>query len=127
MASAAIAKLGEAPQSEEPIAEVVSELADMIGRKFIAYMTSVNEAQVIERWINGTVTPPDLTEERLRLAHKISKVVSSRCDKDTVQAWLQGKNPDLNDQTVLVMIREEAEPSTLEAELVSAAEQFSAK
>ncbi len=102
----------------------------MIGRKFIAYMTSVNESHVIEGliegWISGNAVPPRITAERLRLAHKVSKVVSGRFDKDTVQAWLQGKNPDLDDRAVLVMIREAADPSGLEAELVSAAQQFAA-
>ena len=34
---------------------------------------SVTEARVIERWINRTVVPLHLTEERLRLAYKVSK------------------------------------------------------
>ncbi len=99
----------------------------MIARKFIAYMTSVNEAHEIERWINGTVVPSGSTEGRLRLAYKVSKLLSDRVDKDTLQAWLQGKNPDLNDQVVLIMIREAADPLSLEAELVSAVQAFSAK
>ena len=111
-----------------PIQDIVSQLSEMIGPKFVAYATSVTEPYVIQDWINGKTAPSGETETRLRLAYKVAKIVHDRFpDRDTLQAWLQGKNPDLNDRSAVVMIRLAENPSKLEFELVSAAQTFAAK
>jgi hypothetical protein len=111
-----------------PIQDVVSRLSDMIGAKFVAYATSVSEPQVIQEWINGRTTPPNDTETKLRLTYRVSKILYDRfCDRDTLQAWFQGKNPDLGDHCAVVMIRLAEDPSKLEYQLVSAAQTFAAK
>jgi hypothetical protein len=111
-----------------PVSEIVSQLSEMIGPKFVAYATSVTEPYVIQDWINGKTVPSDETESRLRLAYKVSKIVNDRFhDRDTLQAWLQGKNPDLNDRSAIVMIRLAEDPAGSEFELVSAAQSFAAK
>ncbi len=72
--------------------------------------------------------PPRETEARLRLTHRVSKIVYDRYrDRDTLQAWLQGKNPDLGDRSAMVMIRLAEDPLKLEPELTSAAETFASK
>ena len=79
----------------------------MIGPKFVAYATSITEPYIIEDWIKGKSAPSGDTEIRLRLTYKVSKIVNERFhDRDTLQASLQGKNPeDLNDRSAIVMIR----------------------
>jgi hypothetical protein len=117
-----------AKESTMPINEIVSELSEMLGPKFVAYATSVTEPYVIQDWINGKSSPSGDTETRLRLTHKVSKIVDDRFhDRDTLQAWLQGKNPDLNDRSAIVMIRLANDPNEPEFELVSAAQTFAAK
>jgi len=111
-----------------PIPELTASLADMIGPKFVAYATSEKTPEVIESWITGSSTPSLQTQERLRLTYKVSKIVHDKFGtRDMVQAWLQGKNPDLNDNAAVVMIRTEENPARLEAELTAAAELFAAK
>ncbi len=111
-----------------PISEIVSELSEMIGPKFVAYATSITEPYIIEDWIKGKSAPSGDTEIRLRLTYKVSKIVNERFhDRDTLQAWLQGKNPDLNDRSAIVMIRLAEDPAEPEFELVSAAQTFAAK
>ncbi len=111
-----------------PMPELTASLSDMIGAKFIAYATSEKSPQVIESWINGSSTPSLQTQERLRLTYKVSKIVYDKFGtRDMVQAWLQGKNPDLNDNAAVVMIRNEENPGRLDAELTAAAELFAAK
>ena len=117
-----------AKESPMPIQEIVSQLSEMIGPKFVAYATSVSEPYVIQDWINGKTVPSDETERRLRLTYKVSKIVHDRYpDLDTLQAWLQGKNPDLNDRSAVVMIRLAEDPSKFESELIWAAQTFAAK
>jgi hypothetical protein len=111
-----------------PIGEVVTQLSEMIGPKFVAYTTSVTEPYVIQDWISGKTIPPRDAEDRLRLTYQVSKIVYDRFhDRDTLQAWLQGKNPDLNDRSAAVMIRIAEDPSKLEFELISAAHTFASK
>jgi hypothetical protein len=114
-------------ENRELIASVIDELRSMVGLKLMAYMAGISERSVVDRWIDGTGLPTGVTQDRLRLAHKVSKVVFDRFGKSTVQGWLQGMNPDLNDQITAVMIRESVDPMVLESELISAAEQFAAK
>jgi hypothetical protein len=117
-----------AKESRMPINEIVSQLSEMIGPKFVAYATSVTEPYVIQDWINGKSFPSSDTETRLRLTYKVSKILDDRFhDRDTLQAWLQGKNPDLNDQSAIVMIRLAKDPNEPEFELVSAAQTFASK
>jgi hypothetical protein len=111
-----------------PIPELTSTLADMIGPKFVAYATSETNPSVIEGWINGSSLPSAESQERLRLTYKISKIVHDKFGtRDMVQAWLQGKNPDLNDNSAVILIRNSENPAALEAELTAAAELFAAK
>jgi hypothetical protein len=111
-----------------PINDIVSQLSEMIGPKFVAYATSVTEPYVIQDWITGKAVPSGEAETRLRLTYKVSKIVHDRFpDRDTLQAWLQGKNPDLNDRSAIVMIRLAKDPSESEFELVSAARTFASK
>ncbi len=111
-----------------PIPELVSQLSEMIGAKFVAYATSITEPYIIQDWINGKTVPTGEIESRLRLTYKVSKIVHDRFpDQDTLQAWLQGKNPDLNDRSAVVMIRQAQDPADLELELISAAQTFAAK
>jgi hypothetical protein len=117
-----------AKESSVPIHEIVAQLSDMIGPKFVAYATSVTEPYVIQDWINGKTVPPGDAEGRIRLTYAVSKIVNDRFhDRDTLQAWLQGKNPDLNDRSAVVMIRLAEDPSKVEFELISAAQTFAAK
>ena len=44
-----------------PVSEIVSQLSEMIGPKFVAYATSVTEPYVIQDWINGKTVPSDET------------------------------------------------------------------
>lgn len=111
-----------------PIQEIVSSLSEMIGAKFVAYATSVTEPHVIQEWMNGKALPPGEAETRLRLTYRVSKIVYERFhDRDMLQAWLQGKNPDLDDGSAVVMIRLADDPSKFEVQLVSAAQTFAAK
>jgi hypothetical protein len=115
-------------QMASPIQDVVSRLSDMIGAKFVAYATSVTEPRVVQEWMNGKTVPPGDTETKLRLTYRVSEIVYERFhDRDMLQAWLQGKNPDLDDRSAVVMIRLADDPSKLEFQLVSAAQTFAAR
>lgn len=108
-----------------PIEEIVAELSQIIGPKFTAYVASVEEPELIEKWTLGIAAPSDIIQSRLRLTYRVSKVINDHYqDRDTVQAWLQGKNPDLGDKVAMVMIRTGEDPDRLESVLVSAAQRF---
>ena len=88
-------------------AEIVAELAEILGKKLTAYIGGVKDTRVIDRWIREGVEPYRDAEPRVRLAYQIAKTLSEHDSPRVVQAWFTGLNPELQDRTPLRLLREE--------------------
>ena len=104
--------------------DTVAELVSLIGKRFVAYICSENDGRIVDRWSSGVCRPSYDSEHRLRLARKVCRIVRNRFDEATVQGWIRGMNPDLDDRVALVMLREEQDLTKLDRQLTTAAEHF---
>jgi len=86
-------------------ADLVSRLADSIGRKLVAYVGGVKDIRAVERWIDGGQPYGDV-EPRLRLTFQVVRTLLEHDPREVVQAWLMGVNPELGDRVPLRLLRE---------------------
>jgi hypothetical protein len=107
-----------------PASDTVEELVSIIGKKFVAYIASENDGRIIDQWISGELSPLPKVNSRLELALKLCLIILDRFDETTVQAWIQGVNPELDDKVALVMLRQETDLDKLDHELTAAAKYF---
>ncbi len=99
-------------------AEIVTELASIIGKKLTAYIGGVKDTRHVDRWMNGAEPYRD-ADRRVRLAYQIAKTLSDHDSPRVVQAWLVGLNPELQDRTPVRLLREE-DPEKIGPELLNA-------
>lgn len=85
--------------------DLVSRLADAIGRKLIAYVAGVRDVRAVERWMAGGQPYGD-AEARLRLTFQVVRTLLEHDPREVVQAWLMGVNPELGDRVPLRLLRE---------------------
>src|ERR1019366_10163845 len=85
--------------------ELVSRLADMIGRKLTAYIAGVKDVRALDRWMAG-VEPYGDVEARLRFAYQVVRTLNAHDSPRVVQAWLTGVNPELGDRVPLRLLKE---------------------
>lgn len=103
----------------EPVA-IVSELRDRLGARLVAFLAGVTETRAVHEWATGTrsIRQPEVVE-RLRLVYQIVQLIATRDSDAVVQAWLQGLNPKLDDQSPARLLRdgrlEEVGPQVLAA------------
>lgn len=89
-----------------PVADLVTALRDLLGARLVAYLGSVGETRAVRQWSEGARTPGDAAVQRLRLAYQVAALLAERDDPTVVQAWFQGLNPQLDDQSPARMLRE---------------------
>lgn len=102
--------------------QIVGRLAELMGRKLTAYVGGSQDVRAVERWISGEV-PPSETQEKLRFAYVIARMLSEREDVKVIQAWFIGLNPELGDRSPLKLIRE-SNLDAIGSEIVGAARSF---
>lgn len=89
--------------------KVVSRLTDELGAKLVAYIGSVNETRAVRQWMDAGENhrePRGDTSIRLREALTVTLMLRARDSKPTVQAWLMGLNPQLDDQSPATLLRD---------------------
>ena len=89
-----------------PIPKIVEQLIEMIGRKLTAYVGGVKDVRAVDRWMNGGELYKD-SEQRLRFAYQLVRMLAQREDPRIIQAWLIGLNPELGDRVPLRLMRED--------------------
>ena len=87
-------------------ADVVAELRELLGLKLVAYLGSVNETRAVNQWAAGERTPGAGTQARLRLALQIALMIAAVDGAGVAQAWFQGMNPLLDDDSPGRLLRE---------------------
>ena len=86
--------------------EVVAELRDILGLKICAYLGSVKETRAVNQWADGSRTPSDAIQRRLRVALQAAAPIAEADSPAVAQAWFQGLNPQLDDRSPLRVLRE---------------------
>jgi len=104
-------------------AEIVTELAEILGKKLTAYIGGVKDTRVIERWSQGGTEPYRDADRRIRFAYQIAKTLSKHDSPRVVQAWFIGLNPELQDRTPIRLLKE-ADIEKVGPELLNAMRAF---
>lgn len=104
-----------------PTPEVVRELSGVLGERLVAYIAGVSETRAVREWAAGERDIRDpRVGPRLRLGLQLAAMLQDFGDeREVVQAWMQGVNPQLDDQVPARLLREgeldEVGPELLEA------------
>ena len=107
-------------------ADLVSELRDLLGARLVAYLGGVKETRAVRQWAEGTREVSGAEDlRRLRVAYQAAKLISARDTPAVVQAWFQGLNPGLGDQSPARVLRE-GDLDVAGPQVLAAARQFSA-
>lgn len=103
--------------------ELTDGLRSILGAQLVAYIGGVRETRAVREWAEGSRRPSAAVVERLRLAYRAARLLERRESRGVVQAWFQGLNPQLQDESPAKLIRE-GDPENVGAAVLSAARSF---
>ncbi len=104
--------------TREPIAAVAASLQAVLGQRTTAVIAGVSDAKAVGKWARGERAPHPKSEQRLRDAYQVARLVGERGDAATVRAWFRGMNPHLGDRAPALVVGERP------AEVLQAARAF---
>ncbi len=82
---------------------IVGFLVDVLGSRLTAHLADV-DVSTVSRWKAGISEPRPDTEQRLRGAHQVARMLLTVDSVDTVRSWFIGMNPELDDDAPLDVI-----------------------
>lgn len=91
--------------TETSIEQITIFLEEVLGRKLVAALAGVADPKAVGRWAAGERSPRAAAEERLRVAYQVFRLLQTEESKHTVRAWFIGLNPQLNDESPVMVIR----------------------
>lgn len=107
-------------------AEMVTSLRGLLGARLTAYLGGVRETRAVRQWADGERAIGDRDDEqRLRTAYQVTLMITARDTREVAQAWWQGLNPQLDDRSPALVLREE-KPDTGGQLVLAAARAFAA-
>lgn len=92
--------------TKAPVKDVASYLQDLLSRRLVAYIAGVDNARSVSRWASGEVEPRYTSEQRLRTAYEIARLLIEFDSPRVVKAWFIGLNPQLGDTSPAEAINE---------------------
>ena len=81
-------------------------LQEALGQRLVAYMADVSDPKRVGRWAQGSQTPRDEAERRLRATFQIFHILLSEESPHVIRAWFIGMNPQLDDDSPAEAIHE---------------------
>lgn len=92
--------------TESSIQQVAQYLDEVLGRKLVATLTGVKDPKAVGQWASGEREPRAATEQRLRVGYQIFRLLMAAEAPHTVRAWFIGLNPQLDDESPILVIQE---------------------
>lgn len=108
-----------------PLDALVKELRDVLGVRLVAVLAGVGETRAVHEWVEAGRVPRGETANRLRLAYRVTAMLTAQDVPAVAQAWWQGLNPQLDDRSPARLLRD-GELDEVGPELLAAARSFSA-
>lgn len=87
--------------------DVAQFLEEVLGGKLVAFIAGVSDPRTVTRWAKGERNPRPEHERRLRHAAQVFRLLNTDESPHTVRAWFVGLNPQLDDESPAVAIRED--------------------
>lgn len=105
---------------------LVKEVRDLLGVRLVAVIAQVSETRAVHQWAEGrrSIRDPRVVN-RLRVALQAGRTVANAESREVAQAWMQGLNPLLDDQSPAWLLRE-GDLDTDGSRVIAAARQFAA-
>lgn len=129
------AGIGSSPAAQTPVegagfpasaVELVAQLQELIGTKLVAYLGFTNVRTIIS-WADPSdpSIPPADALDRLLVAYQSAALIHQNDSIAVVQAWIQGRNPMLNDISPARFLRH-GEVTDVGPKVLAAAREFAA-
>jgi len=101
-------------------------LEALIGAPLVAYIANVTEQRAVRQWKTGERLPHPTTQTKVRLALQIAEFLRAEGEEGAIEAWFQGLNPTLDNQSPSELIRsaEGIDLSRIGREILAAAYEF---
>lgn len=112
------------------IAEVVDRLSNLLGARLVAFLAGVRDQRAVKEWAAGRPIKNQDVVPRLREALRVAIFLSKHDGPETVQAWFQGLNPQLDDRVPLEVLRDAGRsdaPSKEVSAVIAAARDFASR
>lgn len=105
-------------------AGAVGFLLGVLGAQVTAAALGLADARPLYRWRTGEVAPKERAiEDRLRILHRVTRMVHDAYGPRVASAFLRSSNPQLDDEAPLVVLAD-GDPRQVEGRLVGAARAF---
>jgi hypothetical protein len=92
--------------TEASIEQITQYLDEVLGRRLVATLAGIKDQKAVGQWASGVRAPRAATEERLRVGYQIFRLLMAAEAPHTVRAWFIGLNPQLNDESPILVIQE---------------------
>jgi hypothetical protein len=122
LAGAVAADTHASEASEPEVSRITSYLQDHLGRDVTAYLSGLDDPEMVTRWASGEASPDPLSSERLQTALVAARNLVDAYSDETAQAWFFGTNEWLGNQAPAYVLR--YYPRESWAPIVSASEEF---
>lgn len=105
---------------------LVKDLRAALGPRLVALIAGVKETRAVHQWADGErEIKSSVTEDRLRLAYQLLKLITTRDDEAVARAWFTGLNPKLDDASPARLLRD-GDLDDVGPRLLAAARSFAA-
>ncbi len=79
-------------------------LLDNLGQRITTAALGLKDASLVRRYARGDGVPSADREAQLRLLYRVSRMIADNYGPATAQAFLRGSNPQLDDESPLLVI-----------------------
>lgn len=89
------------------VRDIATELQTLLSRRLTAVIAGVKDGKTVTRWSSGATTEIRYeSEQRLRTAYEIARLLLQFDSPHTVRAWFIGLNPQLGDVSPIEAIHD---------------------
>ncbi|MDQ3660941.1 MAG: hypothetical protein M3454_07795 [Actinomycetota bacterium] len=99
--------------------QITGYLLEHVGQRITAVATGVADARPVRSWRDGTATPQEEHDWKLRVLYRVVRPIHEIYGAQTARAFLRSSNPQLGDESPLLVIadmpQKDGEPAVLAA------------
>lgn len=91
-------------QTKATVAGIARFLQETYSQRLTAYIAGIDDPKQVGRWCRDQSAPRYESEERLRIAYQVFKLIESGENFHIARAWMIGMNPQLDDDSPIKAI-----------------------
>jgi hypothetical protein len=95
--------------TRQGIAATAAALQELFGQRLVAVIAGVKDAKTVGRWARGEDVPRAPAAATLQNALHVVELLRSQEDDETIRSWFRGRNPDLDDGSPALLIRDQSQ------------------